>query len=109
MSEKTNVIVNYYNHPGSTYFGKKCNEKHFVNKKLHREDGPAYTTWYGNGDIAFESYYINGILHRSDGPAHTQYNPNSIVVNQRYWFNGEQITVNSLEEFKRFVKLLMFK
>ena len=109
MSEKSNVIINYYSRSDSPYFGKKLDEDHYVNEKLHREDGPASISWYGNDIAAFESYYINGLLHRLDGPAYTQRNPNGKIVNQQYWVNGEQIPVNSPQEFKRFVKLLMFK
>ena len=38
--------------------------RHFVNYKLHRDDGPAIE--YGNGR---KEYYRGGLRHREDGPA----------------------------------------
>ena|ERR1700691_864127 len=37
---------------------------YFLNRKLHREDGPAAI--YHNGVL---EYYLNGLLHREDDPA----------------------------------------
>ena len=36
----------------------------YLNRKLHREDGPAVE--YANGD---KEWYLNGKCHREDGPA----------------------------------------
>ena len=40
------------------------NKYWYLNRKLHREDGPA--TEYANGT---KFWYLNGKLHREDGPA----------------------------------------
>jgi hypothetical protein len=41
--------------------GVKICETYHLNGKLHREDGPAYISWHGDGEKWFEFYYINGI------------------------------------------------
>ena len=71
--------------------------KYSKNGKLHREDGPAIERV--NGDKA---YYVNDKLHREDGPA-VEYS-NGYKV---YWYHGEQIEVNSTEEFIRMINLIV--
>ena len=39
------------------------------NGKNHRVDGPAYQSWYENGQKQYESWYLDGKWHRVDGPA----------------------------------------
>src|ERR1700691_3278563 len=51
-----------------------------INGKLHREDGPAIITSFGN-----RFYYVNGKLHIEDGPAIIR--KNRII----YYLNGNDI------------------
>ena len=44
---------------------KEGTKRYYVNKVLHREDGPA-VEWY-NGS---KEWYKNAKLHREDGPAY---------------------------------------
>jgi len=39
-------------------------DRHYLNGKLHREDGPAFADVSG-----YQAWYRNGLLHREDGPA----------------------------------------
>ena len=76
-----------------------------LNRRLHREDGPAYEhpdgskSWYLNGKRHREDgpaivwsngrkqWYLNGQRHRKDGPA-VEY-PDG----RKYWYlNGKQVT-----------------
>lgn len=50
--------------------------------KLHREDGPAYTSIYGE-----KEWWVNGKKHRLDGPA-IEY----IFGYTEWWINGYEIT-----------------
>jgi len=53
-----------------------------LNKKLHREDGPAVE--YDDG---FKFWYLNNKLHREDGPAVEE--PNG---DKRWYLNGKELT-----------------
>ena len=64
---KTNIKRNYYSN------GQIECEEHYMNDKLHNENGPAKVCYYQNGKIRSESYYINGIKHREDGPQYINY------------------------------------
>lgn len=72
----------------------------------HRVDCPAMIGYNIDGSIKYEDYYQNDLLHRLDGPAKCDYVENP---GKEYWINGKQIICNSDEEFKRIVKLMMFK
>ena len=107
MSKKKKSItrVNFPNSEILSY------EEHLFNGKLHREDGPAFIRYHSNGQISTEEYCKNGRRHREDGPARVFYEiwgtHNKSLDD--YYFNGQYIEVNSLEEFKKYIKLLMFK
>ena len=72
------------------YNGRICAEYYYLNNKYHRLDGPAYQYWYENGQKKQEVYYINDLLHREDGPA-AQYWDINLNVNLNkilYFLNG---------------------
>ena len=113
--------------------GKIRSEFYQLNGCLHRIDGPAYIAWYENGRKKVERYYINGISHREiiyyedtdhmelevyyyndalsrlHGQAIIHYDKNGLSYEERYIIKNELIEVNSIEEFKKYIKLLMFK
>ena len=64
---------------------------HYLNGKLHREDGPAVEL---AGGAKF--YYLHGKLHREDGPAVEL--PDG---DKEWWVNSEQV---SEEEFSKLKK-----
>lgn len=64
-------------------------KKYFVNKKCHKENGPAIIDYYENGNIKSETYYINDKLHREDGPASIEYNPKGGISYEHYFINDE--------------------
>jgi hypothetical protein len=67
----------------------------YLNRDLHREDGPAIV--YPDGT---KYWYINNRLHREDGPAIEHINGN------KEWFlNDKQV---SQKEFKRLLRLKAF-
>jgi hypothetical protein len=53
----------------------KVEEYKNENGELHRTDGPALITQYG------EYWYINGVKHRTDGPASIERNRD-----RKYWY-----------------------
>jgi len=97
---------------------------YYVDKVLHREDGPAIEFangekwWYKNGKLhrddgpAIEDpagtkcWYKNGKCHREEGPAVEVYN------GSKYWhFNGTLYGTNNdftIKSWKAFVKTLIF-
>jgi antitoxin component YwqK of YwqJK toxin-antitoxin module len=58
------------------------------NSKFHREDGPAYQSFYSNGNIKCEEWYINGKKHREDGPTIITYHENGNIEQQTYIINN---------------------
>lgn len=51
-------------------FGKRINEKWYLDKRYHSIDGPAVIEWDAiNHKKTTEEWYLNGNLHRADGPA----------------------------------------
>jgi hypothetical protein len=70
--------------------GQKRSEQYFINGKLHREDGSAYQHWYGQKWL--EAYYKNGNRHREDGPAHQYWYENGQKDIETYFINGIEYT-----------------
>ena len=103
MSDKPTIAISYYDS------GEKYSEVYMINEDPHREDGPAYTAWHKNGDIYKEEYYYHGMLHRLDGPASIYYSSKYNRLAHSYHINDRLIECNSDEEFKKIVKLMMFK
>lgn len=71
---------------------------YYLNGYPHRDNGPAIE--WNNGD---KEYFINGRLHREDGPAVERGNK------KEWWYKGNQIFVNTQEDFERELLLLNFK
>lgn len=70
---------------------------HFVNDKLHCDDGPASIS------ESVSSWYKHGELHREDGPAVVW------VDNTKfYWYKDKHVSVYSDEEFLAWVKFKAF-
>ena len=77
---------------GQGYHDKEYKQKRFEvyrnsDRKLHREDGPAYIEWYENGSIAEEEYWINDKLHREDGPAFQSWFEDGRELRKEYYIN----------------------
>ena len=69
------------------------------NGTWHREDGPAVE--YANG---LREWWVNGMRHRENGPAIEW--PDGT----RWWyFRGRFIPVNSLEEFREAIRILIIE
>jgi hypothetical protein len=86
--------------------GKKIiskTEEEWLDKdgEFHREDGPACTTYYENGNIKYENYYINGNKHRENGPAYVSYYENGNIKFKIYYLNDKLCTnENYLKKIK---------
>lgn len=109
-----NESLGFHREDGPAYItwfpdGIKYYEGYFMNNSAHRVDGPATQYFHTNGNKEFEIYYLNGIKHREDGPAFTLWLRNGNKEREEYWLNGKMIFPKSLEEFKRIVKLMAFK
>lgn len=89
--------------------GQKKYEQYTNGTDLHREDGPQYTSWHDNGNKSSEEYRIKSILHRLDGPALINWDYNGVCIYKIYCINGLEIESSSDEEFKKIVKLMVFK
>jgi len=87
MKNKDNLLICKIDEYGHKWW--------FVNKQLHREDGPAVE--YSDG---YKVWYFNDQRHRIDGPA-VEY-PNG---NKYWYYHGKYIDCSSQEEFEKLVNL----
>ena len=97
--------------PSFTYHenGQKRSEEYFLNDQYHRTDGLAYIDWYQNGRKRSEEYSLNGQLHRTDGPAYISWYEDGQKHSKKYYLNGQEIKASSDLEFKKLMKLMVFK
>jgi antitoxin component YwqK of YwqJK toxin-antitoxin module len=68
--------------------GNVMYESHYLDGKMHREDGPAYIFYYPNGNVYSDYHYIKGKLHREDGPAIVEY----YNSHSEYYINGKNLS-----------------
>lgn len=73
--------------------------RHYVNDKLHNDDGPAIV--YSEGTTAWYKY---GVCHREDGPA-VEYSNGS----KYYYYNDILLFFNNNEEFLNYIKWKVFR
>lgn len=77
--------------PARIYFrGNKSiheiySEMWYIHGRFHREDGPAFQSWYSNGCIKKEMWVMNNITHRNDGPAIIEWYRKNTIKNE-YWY-----------------------
>ena len=57
--------------------------------QLHRENGPAYESYYPTGQLADAEWYLDGKRHREDGPAVTHYTSDGSLTGDDYYLNGK--------------------
>jgi len=86
------VVTDLYNN------GQESSKKYYkldstgnweVDGVIHRERGPAITTWYKNGQIKSKEWYINGVMHRERRPAIITWHQNGTLKSNDYYKNGK--------------------
>jgi antitoxin component YwqK of YwqJK toxin-antitoxin module len=55
---------------------------------FHRDDGPAYISYYPDGRIRYCAFLVNGQSQRSDGPAEIWYNEDGTIIYEKFWISG---------------------
>jgi hypothetical protein len=73
-------------------------ECHYVNGKLHRDDGPALIHTDGS-----KFWYKHDNWHRVDGPA-VEYTDGGKL----WYLNDKRLLVKSQEEFEQYMRLIAF-
>lgn len=62
--------------------------------------------YYDNGNKFYEEFYgENRCMHREDGPALTTWLPNGKIDHQQYWFKGEKYTAEEFYRLRMKRKL----
>lgn len=107
--------------PCCVYYDNLRQTVYYLNRKYHREDGPAQINyagvevWFLNGKrhrdngpaviwpTGHKAWYVNDKLHRLDGPAIEFSNGN-----KKWYIDNQFITNVSQEYFKRLMKLKAF-
>lgn len=82
----TGLVIEIFKH-------EKIYRREFgTNGLRHRLDGPAYETFYSDGQISCRQYWVDGKLHRppADGPALESFNMKGLLTYQEYWVDGNQ-------------------
>lgn len=81
-------------------FGHKYCIYYFLNI-CHRDStkGPAYTSYYSNGQKHIEEYIEDGELHRLNGPASRNWDMNGVLNKESFWERGRCIKNMSRKKY----------
>jgi len=60
--------------------------------KKHNPNGPAYQSWYENGQMKYETYWVDGKRHNPNGPAYQSWYNNSEIDCKEYYIDSKQIS-----------------
>ncbi|MFW6243435.1 MAG: hypothetical protein ACOC2W_04680 [bacterium] len=94
VDENNNIIQWFYNN-GNLKYEQSFNE----NKELHNSNGPAFITYYKNGQKCCVEYHRNGELHNTEGPAVISYDRKANIIEEIYYLSNDFIA-SSIEESK---------
>ena len=67
-------------------------EEWWLDGNRHRTDGPAYRTWYENGELECEEWWLDGNRHRTDGPAYRPWYENGQPRSEGWYLDGKEYT-----------------
>ena len=67
-------------------------EQYYLNGKFHNPNGPAYRSWYENGQLYLEEYHLNDQRHNPNGPACRGWYDNGKLWREEYRLNGKLLT-----------------
>ena len=84
----SNAEVKKTYHENGNIYSESC----YLDGKYHREDGPAFISYFMNGNVCCEFYYIMGERHRESGPAYICYDENGNIHLEEYYINGKVLT-----------------
>lgn len=75
-------------------------------KGYNNVNGPAYISYYENGNIQRKVFCKNNSRHNQNGPAKIIYFENGEFKNKQYWLNECHLhDINSNKELKQYIKL----
>lgn len=63
---------------------------YYVGGLLHKAKGPAERTRFSNGKLRGEKHALNGKFHRENGPAIWEKGPDGTLIREEYWKDGKQ-------------------
>jgi antitoxin component YwqK of YwqJK toxin-antitoxin module len=90
--------ITYYDNDTKDY------EYWYKDRKLHKEDGPAYISYYPNGNKKCEKGFKDGKRHREDGPARISYNQDGSKHYESWYLCGDtyaESTYNDIIELSK--------
>ena len=95
--EVRNEEHGYHNENGPAYQswfdnGQEEYRSYYINNQAHNENVPAYQGWYENGQEKGRSYYINDQFHNENGPAEQYWYENGQEKGRSYYINGQYMT-----------------
>lgn len=75
----------------------RCKEW-WVDGRKHNTTGPAIKGFYSNGNLKHEVFYIDGKRHNTSGPAAKFYFESGNLELERYWIDGKQLSKEDWEK-----------
>jgi len=63
----------------------------------HRENGPAFISYYDTGEKRHEAWWIDSKRHKIDGPARIWYNPDG-TIGEAYYINDIELSKEEWED-----------
>ena len=79
-------------------------EEWWLDGNRHRTDGPAYRTWYENGELECEEWWLDGNRHRTDGPAYQRWYENGELECEEWWLND--LWYSKTDYYKKIFELI---
>ena len=73
----------------SYIWGNLFYSRWYKNGIQHREDEPAFEKWHDDGKLEEQIWYINGLKHREDGPAYLYWYSSGTLNVSRWHHNGK--------------------
>lgn len=91
MNSSLKIEYKYFARSGRSKKGNVLSKTYYnENDEKHRDDGPAETRYFNNGNVEYEIYYENGKRHRDNGPAEIYYYSFGEICVELYFENGNQ-------------------
>ena len=79
---------------------------YYLNGIEHKKNGPAWISYFTNGNIDIETYIKNGVRHREDGPAWIDHFMDGRIHKKLYYLNDK---VYSEEDYIKQLRILKIK
>ena len=78
--------------------GQESRRAYYVNGKIHNTEGPTVQEWYKNGQGWCRGYFVEGEPHNTEGPAYQSWYEDGQERCISYYVSGEELTKEEWEK-----------